>query len=62
MSGRFASVPSAVSTFLGLVTDYTATSVDLTLNRIPFGAVPGLSGNQRAVGNALEASAPEPLA
>jgi hypothetical protein len=47
VSGRFASVPSAVSTFLSLVTDYAATSVDLTLNRIPFGAVPGLSGNKR---------------
>jgi outer membrane autotransporter protein len=33
---------------------YDATSVDVALTRTPFGAVAGLTENQRAVGNALE--------
>ena len=33
-----------------------STSVDLTVDRTPFGAVPGENENQRAVGNALEAA------
>ena len=53
--GQFAQASSS-SVFLTLSTTLTPTSVDLTLNRIPFGAVLGLSGNQRAVGNALEAA------
>ena len=44
------------ATFFNLAATYTPSSVDLTLNRIPFGAVPGLSANQRAVGNALESA------
>jgi uncharacterized protein with beta-barrel porin domain len=55
VNGQFAEVASS-SVFLPAAATYNATSVDLILNRIPFGAVPGLSGNQRAVGNALEAS------
>ena len=34
----------------------TGCNIDLTLTRIPFGSVPGLTENQRAVGNALELS------
>jgi outer membrane autotransporter protein len=56
VNGQFAQVPSAPSIFLSLITTYNPTSVDLTINRTPFGAVPGLSNNQRAVGNALEAA------
>ncbi len=53
VAGQFAQVASS-SVFLPAAATYNPTSVDLTLNRIPFGAVPGLSGNQRAVGNGLE--------
>ena len=53
INGQFAQVASS-SVFLPAAATYNATSVDLTLNRIPFGAVPGLSDNQRSVGNALE--------
>jgi uncharacterized protein with beta-barrel porin domain len=35
---------------------YHANSVDLVLNRVPFGAAPGESQNQRNVGNALESA------
>jgi subtilase-type serine protease len=57
VSGQFAQVSSALpSIFLSLITTYNPTSVDLTIDRTPFGAVPGLSSNQRAVGNALEAA------
>jgi uncharacterized protein with beta-barrel porin domain len=35
---------------------YHANSVDLMLNRVPFGAAPGESQNQRNVGNALESA------
>jgi outer membrane autotransporter protein len=55
VNGQFAEVSSSPSAFLTLETIYNPTSVDLTLDRVPFGAVPGLSANQRAVGNALEA-------
>ncbi|MBV8512070.1 MAG: autotransporter domain-containing protein [Xanthobacteraceae bacterium] len=55
VNGQFAQVTSS-SVFLPAMATYNASSVDLTLNRIPFGGVPGLSGNQRAVGNALESS------
>ncbi|MBV8512998.1 MAG: autotransporter domain-containing protein [Xanthobacteraceae bacterium] len=56
VNGQFAQVAQPSSAFLTLATTYNPTSVDLTLSRTPFGAVPGLSANQRAVGNALEAS------
>ena len=49
-------VSSSPSVFLSVATTYTPTSVDLTVNRTPFGAVPGENENQRAVGNALEAA------
>jgi outer membrane autotransporter protein len=56
INGQFAqfisSPPSAFLSLSGPV--YTATSVDVTLTRTPFGAVSGLNANQRAVGNALE--------
>ena len=35
---------------------YNAASVDLTLNRVGFGAVAGESRNEQAIGNALNAS------
>jgi outer membrane autotransporter protein len=56
ISGQFAqflsSPPSAFLSLSGPV--YSPTSVDVTLTRTPFGAVPGLTRNQQAVGNALE--------
>jgi outer membrane autotransporter protein len=56
ISGRFAQFLSTPpSAFLSLsVPVYGPTSVDVTLTRTPFGAVPGLTRNQQAVGNALE--------
>jgi subtilase-type serine protease len=56
ISGQFDQfISSPPSTFLSLSgPSYTPTSVDVTLTRTPFGAVAGLSANQRAVGNALE--------
>ena len=56
VNGQFAQVSSSGSIFLSVATTYTPTSVDLTVNRTPFGAVPGENDNQRAVGNALEAA------
>jgi outer membrane autotransporter protein len=56
ISGQFAQFlstpPSAFLSLSGPV--YSPTSVDVTLTRTPFGAVPGLTRNQQAVGNALE--------
>src|SRR3984893_16246028 len=57
ISGQFAQFISSPprSAFLSLSGPfYDATSVDVTVTRTPFGAVPGLTRNQRAVGNALE--------
>jgi subtilase-type serine protease len=57
ISGQFAQFISSPprSAFLSLSGPfYDATSVDVTVMRTPFGAVPGLTRNQRAVGNALE--------
>jgi uncharacterized protein with beta-barrel porin domain len=57
VNGQFAQISSSVpSIFLSVATTYTPTSVDLTVNRTPFGAVAGENENQRAVGNALEAA------
>src|SRR5262249_56373269 len=58
INGQFAQFfSSPSSTFLSLSGPiYTPTSVDVTLTRTPFGAVPGLTRNQKAVGNALEAA------
>jgi outer membrane autotransporter protein len=58
INGQFAQFfSSPSSTFLSLSGPiYTPTSVDVTLTRTPFGAVAGLTANQRAVGNALEAA------
>jgi outer membrane autotransporter protein len=56
-SGQFAqffsSPPSAFLSLSGPI--YSPTSVGVTLTRTPFGALAGLTANQRAVGNALEA-------
>jgi outer membrane autotransporter protein len=56
VKGQFAQfISSPPSAFLSLSgPSYSPTSVDVTLTRTPFGAVAGLSANQRAVGNALE--------
>jgi outer membrane autotransporter protein len=58
VTGQFAqflsSPPSAFLSLSGPV--YTPTSVVVTLTRTPFGAVAGLTKNQQAVGNALEAA------
>src|SRR5262249_4996767 len=60
ISGQFAQfISSPPSAFLSLSGPfYDPTSVDVTLTRTPFGAVPGLTRNQQAVGNALEAGYP----
>jgi uncharacterized protein with beta-barrel porin domain len=57
ISGQFAQFISSPlrSSFLSLSGPfYDTSSVDVTITRTPFGAVPGLNHNQRAVGNALE--------
>ena len=53
INGQFASVTSS-SAFFGAAAAYNAQSVDLTLTRYGFGAVPGETANQRSIGNALE--------
>src|SRR5262249_38259846 len=57
ISGQFAQfISSPPSAFLSLSGPfYDSTSVDVTLTRTPFGALAGLTANQQAVGNALEA-------
>jgi uncharacterized protein with beta-barrel porin domain len=57
ISGQFAqfisvSPPSRFLSLSGLT--YNPTSIDVTVTRTPFGALAGLTANQRAVGNALE--------
>ena len=57
ITGQFPQFMSVAphSAFLSLSDPfYTATSVDVTVTRTPFGAVAGLTKNQQAVGNALE--------
>jgi hypothetical protein len=55
--GQFAQTSSSVpSIFLSVATTYNQTSVDLTVDRTPFGAAQGENGDQRAVGNALESA------
>src|SRR5262249_60518948 len=56
--GQFAQfISSPPSAFLSLSGPfYDPTSVNVTLTRTPFGAVAGLTANQQAVGNALEAA------
>lgn len=44
----------ATSPFFSATTTTDGTNIDLILTRIGFGAVPGLTKNQQAVGNALE--------
>jgi len=59
INGQFAQfISSPPSAFLSLSGPFydDPTSVDVTLTRTPFGAVPGLTRNQQAVGNALEAA------
>src|SRR5262252_4647828 len=58
ISGQFAQfISSPTSAFLSLSGPIynPDPSVDVTLTRTPFGAVAGLTANQQAVGNALEA-------
>jgi uncharacterized protein with beta-barrel porin domain len=54
LAGQFSSVISS-SAFFNAVATYNPLSVDLTLTRYAFGAVPGETANQRSVGNAVEA-------
>jgi uncharacterized protein with beta-barrel porin domain len=54
LAGQFSSVTSS-SAFFNAVATYNPLSVDLTLTRYAFGAVPGETANQRSVGNAVEA-------
>jgi uncharacterized protein with beta-barrel porin domain len=51
---QFANVETSSAFFLASAT-YNTNSVDLTVTREQFGLVPGLTPNERAVGNALEA-------
>lgn len=51
---QFSTVETSSSFFLANAT-YNADTVDLTITREQFGLVPGLTPNERAVGNALEA-------
>ena len=53
VAGQFSNVMSS-SAFFNAVATYNANSVDLTLTRHGFGAAPGETANQRAVGNVLE--------
>ncbi|WP_210180572.1 autotransporter outer membrane beta-barrel domain-containing protein [Rhodoplanes sp. Z2-YC6860] len=54
LTGTFSNVVSS-SPFFTATADYSiAGEVDVTLNRIGFGSVPGMTPNQRAVGNVLE--------
>lgn len=54
LTGTFANVVSS-SPFFTATADYSiANQVDVTLTRVGFGSVPGMTPNQRAVGNALE--------
>jgi len=54
LTGTFSSVVSS-SPFFTATADYSIPDeVDVTLNRIGFGSVPGMTPNQRAVGNVLE--------
>lgn len=55
LNGQFDHVTTS-SAFYSAVATYNSTSVDLTLTRYGFGAVPGETQNQRAVGNALESA------
>ena len=57
INGQFAQfISSPPSAFLSLSGPfYDPTSVDVTVTRTPFGALAGLTANQQAVGNALEA-------
>lgn len=54
MAGTFNSVAST-SPFLRASAVYNANSIDVTLIRVGFGSVPNLDGNQKAVGQALQA-------
>ena len=57
IDGTFAQFITSPSAFLSISAPiYSPTSVGVTVTRTPFGAVPGLNANQRAVGNSLEAA------
>jgi uncharacterized protein with beta-barrel porin domain len=56
LTGQFSTVTSS-SPFFTATADYsTPSEVNVILTRIDFGSVPGMTPNQRAVGNALEGS------
>ncbi len=57
IQGTFAQVTSS-SPFYAATATYNPTSIDLTLTRIAFGAGPGLTPNQQAVGTAIEGTFP----
>jgi len=57
IQGTFAQVTSS-SPFYAATATYNPYSVHLTLTRMPFGAVPGLTPNQQAAGNAIERTFP----
>jgi uncharacterized protein with beta-barrel porin domain len=50
---QFDSVTSS-SPFFAASAVYNPATIDLNLTRIPFGSVPGMTPNQRTIGNALE--------
>lgn len=54
MAGTFNTIAST-SPFLSASAVYNAGSIDVTLTRVAFNAVPNLNGNQKAVGAALQA-------
>jgi uncharacterized protein with beta-barrel porin domain len=62
LTTRFAQTPAFAAgtttplAFFTMTPTYNTNSVDLTLNRVPFGAAPGETQNQRNVGNALESA------
>ncbi|HEY6258020.1 MAG TPA: autotransporter domain-containing protein [Xanthobacteraceae bacterium] len=50
----FAAGTTTTLAFFTVTPTYNATAVDITLNRVGFGAAPGETANESAVGNALE--------
>jgi uncharacterized protein with beta-barrel porin domain len=55
-TAAFAAGTTTPLAFFTVTPTYNANSVDITLNRVPFGGVAGETQNQRNVGNALESA------
>jgi uncharacterized protein with beta-barrel porin domain len=55
-TAAFAAGATSPLAFFTVTPTYNANSVDITLNRVPFGAAGGETQNQRNVGNALESA------